>query len=340
MVLHLVGTTLAVLATVVTLQVHASYITNSFMVEFPGYAPNTELAAWYRRALADELVTHAVPFAFRANFSSVILASQLHLPSKYQGFVSGLAVVQSFIRDVRLTSQSIQVTQISANKTLSLNMHANTVTGSFAAGDVATASIRANKPPPLLTMEMTNYDMFQRKYPNITGRGIRVRVVDSGLDYRHPAFGNCFGRPNCRVRFGSDFIGDTMPVDGSPIPDDGDPLDTCFGHGTSVAGILAGNDGPFQGVAPQATLGIYRVLDCHDNTSVPIVTAALEQAQRDGMQVINLSVGSPSGFSFDLQASLGSALARAGIAVVSAAGNSGSDSLFMNNSPATGISVV
>ena len=55
----------------------------------------------------------------------------------------------------------------------------------------------------------------------IKGKGIKIAVIDSGVDYRHPALGGCFG-PGCKIAFGYDFINN------SP-----DPLVTCIdgGHG-------------------------------------------------------------------------------------------------------------
>lgn len=55
----------------------------------------------------------------------------------------------------------------------------------------------------------------------IKGKGVRIAVIDTGVDYRHPALGGCFGI-GCKIEFGYDFIND------SP-----DPLATCIdgGHG-------------------------------------------------------------------------------------------------------------
>jgi hypothetical protein len=51
------------------------------------------------------------------------------------------------------------------------------------------------------------------------GTGIRVAVVDSGVDYKHPALGGCFGK-GCLVEFGYNLLDNT-----------GDPYDDCDGHG-------------------------------------------------------------------------------------------------------------
>jgi len=83
---------------------------------------------------------------------------------------------------------------------------------------------------------------------SVRGRGMVAAVIDSGIDYRHAAFGGGFG-PGQRVAGGYDFV-----------DNDNDPMDEN-GHGTHVAGILAGNGGGVIGVAPEATLMAFRVLD-------------------------------------------------------------------------------
>jgi subtilisin family serine protease len=71
----------------------------------------------------------------------------------------------------------------------------------------------------------------------IKGKGIKIAVIDTGVDFRHPSLGGCFG-PGCKVEFGYDFVGDDYPdsIVTSPIP-----LSTCIGggHGTHVMGMLS-----------------------------------------------------------------------------------------------------
>lgn len=78
--------------------------------------------------------------------------------------------------------------------------------------------------------------------------------IDTGIDYTHPALGGAFG-PGHKVAGGYDFVGDDYPLS-DPVPDS-DPLDTCAGHGTHVAGIIGANpnnDFNITGVAYEATL--------------------------------------------------------------------------------------
>src|SRR5688572_13104160 len=81
-----------------------------------------------------------------------------------------------------------------------------------------------------------------------SGAGIRVGILDTGIDYDHPAFGGGFG-PGHRVAGGWDFVNE-----------DADPRDDA-GHGTHVAGIVGGNGGGVVGVAPGAALYAFKVLD-------------------------------------------------------------------------------
>lgn len=79
-------------------------------------------------------------------------------------------------------------------------------------------------------------------------------------------------------------------------PDD-DIMD-CNGHGTHVAGIVAGEpeDGRFISVAPKAKLRGYKVFGCSDNTDTPQLIAAFIQAYEDGVDIINASIGGPEGY--------------------------------------------
>ncbi|HEX2223638.1 MAG TPA: S8 family serine peptidase, partial [Thermoanaerobaculia bacterium] len=148
--------------------------------------------------------------------------------------------------------------------------------------------------PDLATaLAMTQADIAREEL-GLTGRGIRVAVIDSGIDYDHPDLGGCFG-PGCRVAVGYDFVGDAYNSNPNqpsfnpvavpdPLPDD------CMGHGTHVAGILGAN-GQVRGVAPEITFGAYRIFGCQGSGSTDLIIAALERAVEDGADIINLSLG-------------------------------------------------
>ncbi|RKP33821.1 peptidase S8/S53 domain-containing protein, partial [Dimargaris cristalligena] len=165
----------------------------------------------------------------------------------------------------------------------------------------------------------------------LSGKNIKIGFLDSGLDYTHPAFGGCFG-PGCRVQFGFDFVGDNYTGYNVPQPDD-DPMDPCNVHGTHVAGIATGNHGEFQGVAPHAVIGAYRVMGCSLKTDTTVLLAGLEKAYLDGMDIINLSVGAGSGWANSFEAVAVENAFQLGRYIVTGAGNNGFDSLWSITKP-------
>jgi minor extracellular serine protease Vpr len=180
-----------------------------------------------------------------------------------------------------------------------------------------------------------------------TGAGVKVAVMDTGIDYDNPALGSCFGS-GCRVTTGHDFVGDGFNASGSggdliPHPDN-DP-DDCNGHGTHVAGIV-GADGTVNGteitgVAPGVTFGAYRVFGCEGSTTADIMLAAMDQALADDMDVLNMSIGSAFNTHPQYPTAVGSdALVDAGMTVVASIGNSGVNGLFSAGAPGVGRKVI
>jgi cysteine-rich repeat protein len=161
------------------------------------------------------------------------------------------------------------------------------------------------------------------------GAGTTIAIIDTGVDYTHPDLGGCFG-PGCKVIGGYDFVNN-----------DGDPADD-HGHGTHVAGISAGN-GILQGVAPEASLLAYKVLNSSGSGSAENVIAAIERAAdpnddgdpSDHATVMNLSLGG-SGDENDPESAAIDNAAAVGVLAVVAAGNSGWDAThFTVGSPGT-----
>ena len=152
----------------------------------------------------------------------------------------------------------------------------------------------------------------------LDGAGIGVAVVDSGIAY-HDDLADVSGPQ--RVDAFVDFVagGDT-------------PYDD-YGHGTHVAGVIAGNghdsDGRRTGMAPSARLVVLKALDAAGTGRVSDVVAAIEYAveHRDefNIRVINLSIATPVYESYEtdpLTIATRHAV-EAGIVVVAAAGNNG-----------------
>jgi minor extracellular serine protease Vpr len=193
---------------------------------------------------------------------------------------------------------------------------------------------------------MTGADIARSKL-GLTGAGVKVAVMDTGVDYHHPDLGGCFGR-HCRVMTGFDFVGDDFNADeDSPdynpvaVPDK-DP-DDCNGHGTHVAGIIGARPaapGGIRGVAPGVRFGAYRVFGCDGATTADIMLAAMERAERDGMDVLNMSIGAAFQWPQYPTALGADRLVRRGMVVVASIGNSGTSGLYSASAPGVGARVI
>src|SRR5688572_14094424 len=98
------------------------------------------------------------------------------------------------------------------------------VSGVKAMYPVGTTSVppRGTIAPDLFTaLAMTGADTVHSGL-GITGAGVKVAVMDTGIDYHHPDLGGCFG-PGCRVTTGHDFVGDAYTGPGDPLVPDNDP---------------------------------------------------------------------------------------------------------------------
>jgi subtilisin family serine protease len=191
--------------------------------------------------------------------------------------------------------------------------------------------------------------------PKYTGAGVKVAVLDSGIDFTHKnlggpgtvaAYEECyaqnavaptgacaalFGPSAPKVKGGFDFVGETWP--NGPEAPDPNPID-FEGHGTHVSDIITGRsaDGSHLGLAPGADL--YGVKVCSAVSSACSGVALLQGVDwaldpngdgnlSDAMDLMNLSLGSDYGQDEDdLTAALENA-AKAGVLVVASAGNGG-----------------
>lgn len=187
---------------------------------------------------------------------------------------------------------------------------------------------------------MTGVDKLHSS--GVKGRGIKVAIVDSGVDYKHPALGGCFGE-GCKVGFGYSFVDD----DGNPA-NSSDPLASCAdgGHGTHVSGIVGMQDpadAPFGlvGVAPEATLGMYRVFGCGGSAATDIILQAFEKAVQDGADIISASLGGYGAWEAnDPFGPVTAAIEAKGVAVIVANGNSGGDGVATVTPPGVGAKVI
>lgn len=203
------------------------------------------------------------------------------------------------------------------------------------------------------------------------GEGMSVAVIDTGLAYANPAFSIEPTDPDsvaytrddiANILATKDLHAETLAADtsidtvyySSKIPygfNYGDGLanygsddDTWFGHGSHVAGIVAGNlpeevKEEFRmdtlGIAPEAQLVIMKVFDQRGNCYFDYLIAAIEDAITLGVDCANLSLGMPSGpVYYEDVTEVYDAAVDAGINVVVSAGNdahSGFNSLWGSN---------
>ncbi|KAF5520998.1 Minor extracellular protease vpr [Colletotrichum aenigma] len=184
---------------------------------------------------------------------------------------------------------------------------------------------------------MTQVDKLREQ--GITGKGIRIGIIDSGVDWTHPALGGCFG-PGCLVEAGWDFTGDDFLPGVRPAQPDADPMDDCVGHGTHVAGIIAaqleGNEYGFTGAAPGVKLAAYRAWGCAASGTNEILIAAFSRAFEEGADIISCSDGDASGWAEDAWGLVASRIVDAGVPVVISEGNDGGTGMFYASTPATG----
>jgi minor extracellular serine protease Vpr len=193
--------------------------------------------------------------------------------------------------------------------------------------------------PDLVTSTGQIQAPLARNIYSVNGSGIKIGIIDSGIDLQHTAFSG-------RIAGGYDWVGDaydansTNPAINTPVPDNNP--DDCGGHGSHVAGIAAANDTitPFQGVAPAATLYAYKVFGCDGSTASDIPMLAMERAIADGVDIVNLSLGSNFGTSAGPSAIAVDRLSQSGITVVMSAGNSGTRGLYAHGSPGSSESAI
>lgn len=208
-------------------------------------------------------------------------------------------------------------------------------------------------------------DTLKIKDPNgqdlpIDGRGMKVGVIDTGIDYTHAMFGGVGSEeayksidpnivtpssfPTAKVVGGIDLVG-TDYNDASldikkhiPQPD-ANPIDEA-GHGTHVAGTIAGVGdyiNTYTGIADKAQLYAIKVFGKDGSTGDATVLAALEYALDpnhdlnldDKLDVVNLSLGSSFGLPHTLYNEAISRLSKAQVTAVISAGNSGNISYIV-----------
>ena len=182
------------------------------------------------------------------------------------------------------------------------------------------------------TLEVFEIDEVREKL-GLRGKGIRIGVIDTGIDYNHPVFHSSrIELPEGGYGFrGYDFIDmDEDPMETLPGERWGHP---GTDHGTHVAGIIAA-------IAPDATYFAYRVLAPNAQGHVTNVGAsvhnAIEAAHTARLDVLNLSIGAFVNAPFDAAVYMLNLAVLDGINIAIASGNNGNYGWYSHNTPGVG----
>ncbi|MBM7585938.1 subtilisin family serine protease [Bacillus pakistanensis] len=205
----------------------------------------------------------------------------------------------------------------------------------------------ASKSKMMDSIPQINVDKLHAE--EVTGEGIKVGVLDTGIDYNHPDLQDAYG--------GYKESSDSDPKTVDPetvkgwdfIDNDADPMETTYDdwknsgqpeinpssgtvyyteHGTHVSGTIAGEqknnvDYAVKGVAPDVDLYGYRVLGPYGSGATSGILAGIDKAIADEMDVINLSLGAATNDPlYPTSVAVNNAM-LSGVVTVVAAGNSG-----------------
>lgn len=273
--------------------------------------------AQYRTSKLSELLKNSKKTQWAAQESKLILDYQQQLRATHQSFAS--FVGQSL--------PSVKINRSFVNALNGVALEANELQVEKLRGHPAVKSILPSRRyQPLLQRSVQNIrapQVWEKKDAQdrqVTGHGIKVAILDSGVDYSHPDLGGCFGE-GCKVAGGYDFVND------DPDPMEDEDYYQYLGHGTHVAGIVAA-DGQVTGVAPDATIFAYKVCGINDCSDADIL-AALERSldidgdinTNDKVDVVNMSLGSSYGGPTDPVAVAINNVVSQGVVVVVSAGN-------------------
>jgi subtilisin family serine protease len=198
--------------------------------------------------------------------------------------------------------------------------------------------LASEKPTEVKRVTFPGVDQLHEE--GFTGKGVKIGVIDTGIDYNHPDLKGAY-------KGGYDFV-----------DNDNDPMETTYNdwkksgyaeinpltgatyytqHGTHVAGIIAGQgenktDYAVTGVAPDADIYAYRVLGEYGSGTTEAILAAIDKAVADGMDVINLSLGRSYNDPLYVTSMALNNAVLAGVTSVVSSGNSG-DRMYTLGSP-------
>jgi len=181
---------------------------------------------------------------------------------------------------------------------------------------------------------------------NIKGNGIKVGVLDTGIDYNHPDLTDAYKGYRKQEGVDPSTINPSSVKGWDFVDNDADPMETTLDdwekagkpvtpgheyptyHGTHVSGTIAAQskahvENPAQGVAPGVDLYVYRVLGPYGSGYTSGIVGGIDKSVSDGMKVINMSLGAPTNDPLSAEAIAVNNATLAGVTCVISAGNSG-----------------
>ena len=223
-----------------------------------------------RMKLYNELRKHGIDAGARHEFEQVYNGFLITLPANKLPLLASLPGVVGIFPNVEVTREDL-----SENAVMEVSP------------ELATSTLTVKAPAAWTS--------------GIRGQGMKIAIIDDGVDYTHPDLGGCAAPgPGCKVFAGYDFIElDSDPINGwtttttvNPAPAPPTVTKARDYHGSHVAAIAAGK----KGVAPDASILAVRVLGTFPNGSGTVsnlgaVMAGVEYALRNDVDVINMSIG-------------------------------------------------
>ncbi|GLC88352.1 S8 family serine peptidase [Lysinibacillus piscis] len=170
----------------------------------------------------------------------------------------------------------------------------------------------------------------------LEGQGVKVAVLDTGIDVDHPEFAGIYKGGKNFIPNSADYLKQRADDDASETSPKEKPANKpefnergsayYTSHGTHVAGTIAAigaNPYGIKGIAPKVDLYMYRVLGAYGNGPTSGIVKGIETAVVEGMDVINLSLGGESNTEVDASSFAINNAVMAGVISVIATGNSG-----------------
>ena len=203
---------------------------------------------------------------------------------------------------------------------------------------------RPGPAPELITaLKMTGADIAQSEL-GLSGWGVTVAVIDSGIDYDHPDLGGCFG-PGCRVNKGFDLVGDAYNADVTSPAYDPTPVPDPFPRRLPRPRHACQRDHRRRRNDQGRRTG--RAISCLSRVRVRRTGQRRTSCWKrwkwsldDGADVLNMSFGSPFGWPQEPIAKAASRLVRQGVVVVASIGNEGALGLYGAAAPGVGKEVI